>query len=845
MQTLFAQLEFTQLAWLAGLASLVLLFRFADRSLTGFSRPRQVASTLCRALVVLAVVAALCDIRNSEPTTEKFVVLAVDQSASIPAESRLVAEKFLDEAFAAVGNNRVALLPFAVETSGLFDARSGETTSLECQGTNLATAVEVASALIPAHYVPHVVLLTDGVETEGDVIESARSAGVPISTLPLESRRLSYLYASSLQTKPQVRPGVPFDVEVAVRSSSAAEGTIRLLKDDRQAGNLDVSIAEGDNRFRFPQTIDGEAVARFAVELDGFGDSLTGADAALGPVFASAAPRVLLVDSDPRSARSFVEALEAAQIEVDVRRPQEVPSRDADLRQFDLVVLSNVPAEALNRQQVDRLVAYVSDFGAGLIVVGGYRSLTSGGYHETALEEILPVECVFEEDRQRPDLAMVLVIDRSSSMKGRAIELAKDATRRAVELLNPKDQVGIIAFEDDSRWISPIEICSNKQEVLSRIDGITAGGGTEVYTALDKAYLALDEAFAERKHMIVLSDGISHPAEFERLASEIVDAGITISTVAVGREAGAEVLKELARIGRGQYYYCDDPKDVPRVFALETASASKLGIIEKPFYAEAVGTDPEFAELDLSEAPRLLGYVETRARPDAQVLLASEEGDPVLARRRYGKGEVVVFASDVQNRWAAAWLRWPGFGPFWDVLVRRTMRKVTPKELSLSIRRQDDRREVSVELVDVEGTTKDDSLETAGVALAITDPSGTEQTLAADCATPGRYTADAAAVEPGAYFALASQSHHGRPTAIERRRLEIPPTDELRIKPTNHDLLNQIAELTGGLYNPKPADIFALPADPVQRTTDFWHLFLAAAAVLLVIDVAIRRTARR
>ena len=65
---------------------------------------------------------------------------------------------------------------------------------------------------------------------------------------------------------------------------------------------------------------------------------------------------------------------------------------------------------------------------------------------------------------------MALVIDRSGSMEeGGAIELAKEATRRAVHLLQPRDRLGVIAFQDYAEWVSPLRPCSDKRAVLEGI----------------------------------------------------------------------------------------------------------------------------------------------------------------------------------------------------------------------------------------------------------------------------------------------------------------------------------------------------------------------------------------
>jgi hypothetical protein len=111
-------------------------------------------------------------------------------------------------------------------------------------------------------------------------------------------------------------------------------------------------------------------------------------------------------------------------IQVDTRPPRGMPDSLADLQNYELLMLSNVPATALSQRQMEVARTYVQDLGGGLIMLGGDQSFGLGGYYKTVLEEILPVRSDFEKEKEKPSLAMVLVIDKSGSMEV-AIELGK------------------------------------------------------------------------------------------------------------------------------------------------------------------------------------------------------------------------------------------------------------------------------------------------------------------------------------------------------------------------------------------------------------------------------------
>ena len=270
----------------------------------------------------------------------------------------------------------------------------------------------------------------------------------------------------------------------------------------------------------------------------------------------------------------------------------------------------------------------------------------------------------------------------------RNIDLAKQALRTAVNMLGPRDQVGVLVFEDHSRWIWPLAPVTDKEKIIARIDTIQAEGSTNMYPPLEQAYLALREAFADLKHIIVTTDGLGEPGDFDGLARKMAAAGITMTTVGVGSEPAQPFLQSLADRAGGHAYFCPDAEKVPRIFQTETGGVLKIGITEEPFFPQVIHAAQVLRGLDMSRAPTLLGYVETKARPESRVVLASKTGEPILALWRYGGGAAAAFTSDIQSRWAAPWLKWSGFGKFWVQLVRQTMRHDVPKTLRLDVRQR-------------------------------------------------------------------------------------------------------------------------------------------------------------
>src|SRR5579885_1244698 len=276
--------ELTHPWFLAGLAALAVLGWYFFRSLVDFSRPQRVLSLICRTLIVILLVLALSGLTLLQPTREQFVVFAVDDSLSVGEEARHAVQSYIDRAVPAAGPNRFAFLKFAANPGQVHGER-GVPEELNRQGTDIASALEVAVAAIPPSYVPHVVLLSDGNQTKGDALKAALRGGVPISTVPLSTRSEPEVQVAAVQVPAQVREGEPFYVEVVIDSNHDDTGDIEVFRGAHKVISEHKKIKAGENRFRFRQAIVGERLAQYSVQIKGFSDRLQDNNAASGLVF--------------------------------------------------------------------------------------------------------------------------------------------------------------------------------------------------------------------------------------------------------------------------------------------------------------------------------------------------------------------------------------------------------------------------------------------------------------------------------------------------------------------------------------------------------------------------------
>jgi uncharacterized protein YegL len=470
-------------------------------------------------------------------------------------------------------------------------------------------------------------------------------------------------------------------------------------------------------------------------------------------------------------------------------------------------------------------------------MLGGEQSFGLGGYYKSTLEEILPVRSDFEKEQEKPSLGMVLVIDKSGSMSGDKIEMAKSAARSAAELLGRRDQVAVLAFDGDTYVIAEMQSAQNKGKISDEIGRIEAGGGTTMYPAMEMAFEMLSATTAKLKHVILLTDGVSSPGDFEGMAQQMVSAKMTVSTVAVGEGSDTTLLETIARVGKGRYYFTDDPAQVPQIFAKETVTASKSAIDEQPFVPQVVRATHALKDVDVEGAPFLLGYVLTRPKPTSEVILATEKGDPLLAWWRYGLGMAGAFTSDAKSRWAAEWITWPEFGKFWTQVIRNTMRKSDARGIMVQATRRGSQASLTVDAVNEFGQF----LNTADVEVTLIDPQLRREKLAAAQTAPGRYITDFETPKSGAYHLEVALKQNDQVIYRQSRGMMIGYSDELRIRPTNEPLLRSISEVSGGTYGLSADRLFERGDAIAYRPTPLWPYLLAAALLLFVLDVALRR----
>ncbi len=724
-------------------------------------------------------------------------------------------------------------------------------------GSNIQAALQLSYGLFPPGYLKRIVLLSDGLETEGSLLSEANHAarfGARLFVRPFREPPPGEVAVRALRLPDKVDIGQPFDVVAEVYASRATTAKARLFQGETLnglEGVRDVTLKAGENELKFKSVVRVGGEVTYALKLsdiplgdDRFGQN-NGMDVTLD---VPGRPQVLYIEGQPQRGSYLVSALSAQQFDVDLRPPSAMPGSLRELERYDFFILSDVPREAVSDAAQDLIEKYVRDLGGGFLFAGGEAGYGLGGWGHSTIERLLPVRMDAERRKEMPGVAMALVIDRSGSMTGLPMEMAKAACRATVETLQGDDLIEVIAFDSTPARYVKMQPARYRSRIQNDIARIQPGGGTEIFSSLDMAYQDLSVVQARKKHVVLLTDGQAPVQGIKDLATGMLAEAITVTTVGLGEGVNQELLRSVADAGGGRFHLVPDPNSLPKIFTRETELIAQQAAVEEWFPVEQVGNADFLKGIGVSAAPLLHGYVATQLKPSpAQLILQSDRGDPILARWRAGLGWAVAWTSDVKNNWSVDWLRWSGFSKFWGQFTREHMRIKRRQELPMQV----EMRENTVHAV-VDAFTADERFDNQLESkLVVTGPAtskgkGESRNVPLRRTAPGRYEAELRLDEYGSFLLRAEHARIAadgsvQPFASSFGHVSNPyPREYGRFEP-DIDLQARAAAAAGGSVDPEPAKVFDAQGEKIVYYRPLWSRFVLAAIVVFLLDLLVRR----
>ncbi|MCL4804578.1 MAG: VWA domain-containing protein [Anaerolineae bacterium] len=200
------------------------------------------------------------------------------------------------------------------------------------------------------------------------------------------------------------------------------------------------------------------------------------------------------------------------------------------------------------------------------------------------------------EVKRRP-LNLGLVVDRSTSMRGKRLEHVTAAVELLLGKLSPDDALSLVSFSDRAEVVLPaatlgtatqsVDLAAAWHDPRRTLHAITASGGTEIYHGLRAGLNQVTRSGMEEhtSHIILLTDGHTYGDADDclQLAREAAGRGIGLTAFGLGADWNDGFLDALVAPSGGQSHFIEGPEDVmpylaERLQGLGAISARNLAL---------------------------------------------------------------------------------------------------------------------------------------------------------------------------------------------------------------------------------------------------------------------------
>ena len=552
-----------------------------------------------------------------------------------------------------------------------------------------------------------------------------------------------------------------------------------------------------------------------------------------------AAPRVLVISGRNTNVSGFTTVLNAAGCDYSTVSTLNAPDNIDAMLQYKSIILVDTYIDDLPVGFLNNLETYVKDYGCGFICCGGEDSFALGGYRDTVLETVLPVDMKLRSVDEKPSMAMVMVIDRSGSMTDSLngsgvsnLDVAIRAATVAVDNLEDSDCVGVLTFDDRYSWQVELTKVDDRAGIKEEIEKIDDGGGTTIKPALQEAFTVLSQFEASVKHVVLLTDGMGETSDFKDVVEAYTSAGITLSTVAVGIGSDTKLLESLANNCGGRYYYSDISSDIPKIFAQEVFLGGDSYIQNGEFGLSVRGGHELTANLFAEGWPILYGYVSaTPKTASSSIISSAEKDDPILTVWQYGLGRTVAWNSDVTGEWSGAFVGQEDYVQLWKRIVDYSTGNANMGEDRVDVVTVGEETKVIYQTGNYSSDTE--------ILATVIDPEGNAQEVKLYATSPGTYETSIPTDYTGLYHFNIRRTENGEIQSYMTTAAAVQFSYEYKFDVSTASYLS-FAQQYGRLITPEE-NIWTRITTGAGEKRSLTNWLLCLATLLFLTDVAVRR----
>ena len=643
-----------------------------------------VTSLVLHIVIVCIIALALAGTTVTTYMTKTEVIYVADVSYSANKNLSLIDEYIAKVSKTHPRNTKASLVCFGEDYQVMADFGedfpSVTTSTVNDDATDISSALSFASKLFSNDTIKHIVLITDGNETDPNAatnlvraVEELYANNVYLDVIFVDNglqEGEKELQVTSVDASASTYLNHEAKLNVLIQSSADnVEARVNLYRNGEQVVQKLAKLQQGYNTVDF--TLDTSVVGSYdyqvvleptdaANDRSQFNNSYSFTQNVTGTL------NVLLITNTEDDV-ALLQGMYGTDVTIDsyVNKTL-VPFTVEALCVYDEIVISGVDVGALENATafVDSLDKVVSVFGKTLINLGDGQ-LQNGTDNDDvkAYGDMLPVKYGNAEQERK---LYAIVIDSSRSMNfSYKMHYAKVVAENLLNILNDDDQVMILGFSGEPRIIHTVTDAKNRYKLIQAITDVTVTQGTVMGAALQATYDIIKNMPEENKQVMVISDGLSFALEENNpidIAAMMFEAGITVSAVNIVDPNGEALMQSVAEAGHGQYFSVHNDEDASNVVYNQIAPELGELVVEKETVVSIQNkSDPAIKGLD--NVPNIYGFIQSKAKTNATVVLhvpyqkanGQVTNVPLYAYWSYGHGKTACFTSDMLGAWTGSW----------------------------------------------------------------------------------------------------------------------------------------------------------------------------------------------
>lgn len=171
----------------------------------------------------------------------------------------------------------------------------------------------------------------------------------------------------------------------------------------------------------------------------------------------------------------------------------------------------------------------------------------------------------------RDPINVAFVIDRSGSMGGSKIQLAREAVVKALGMLKASDRFALVAYDHEIDVLVPSTLATGEavRNAVAQVNQLQARGNTDLGGGWLKGCEQVAEHLQPRQvaRCLLLSDGhanqgITDRTQLARHAEELRQRGVKTTAMGIGADYDERLLAGMATAGGGNFYFIESPVQI-------------------------------------------------------------------------------------------------------------------------------------------------------------------------------------------------------------------------------------------------------------------------------------------